>query len=125
MKDERKMNYTLPEDYFSRMEDKVRERIHAAENKSSLRDAKPGFGVIKPALLLVCMFLIIFGIGYGTMALTGTLGYEKPSALVADSGIENQDGPDDETDIDEDEYIGYLSSTMTTAAIESFIAENL
>ena len=106
MEDKRKMNYTLPEGYFSRMEDKVRDRIHAKEKKSSLMKARPGLGVIKPALLLVCMFLIIFGIGYGTMALTGTLGYEKPSALVAESGIENQDGPDDETEIDEDEDEG-------------------
>jgi len=109
-----KMNYSLPEDYFQQMEDKVRDRIHGS--------GAPAFGVIKPALLLVCMFVIIFGIGYGTMALTGTLGYEKPSEMVAESDAET---PADAETLSEEEMIEYLSETMSTAAIESFIAENL
>lgn len=124
MEDKRKMNYTLPEGYFSQMEDKVRDRIHAKEKKSSLLETRPGLKVVKPALLLVCMFLIIFGIGYGTMALTGTLGYEKPSGIMAENEIEAPVETGSEI-FDEDELIEYLSSTMSTAAIETFIAENL
>jgi len=121
MEDKKKINYSLPDGYFLQMEDKVRDRIRKSEEKGSWLGAKPGFGVVKPALLLVCMFLVIFGIGYGTMALTGTLGYEKPSEMVA----ETEADVSQESDQEIEETIEYLSETMSTAAIETFIAENL
>jgi len=126
MEDKKKIQieYKVPEGYFLQMEDKVRDRIHASEEKTTNRSGNPAWGIVKPALLLVCMFVAIFGIGYGTMALTGTLGYEKSSEMVAESDAETSTDATTETEADE-EIIEYLSETMSTAAIESYIAENL
>lgn len=121
MEDKKKIDYSLPDGYFLQMEDKVRERIHKSDKKAAIFDLRPGLRVVKPALLLVCMFVVIFGIGYGTMALTGTLGYEKPSEIVAEAQADVSETSDQEIE----ETIEYLSETMSAEAIETFIAENL
>lgn len=106
--------YSVPEGYFSTIEDRVREKIAAPGSKS------PVWAVAKPALLLTCMFAVILGIGYGTMALTGTAASDRTSEYA------------DETDIlaeetfsvmGDDEIIEYLSDNLSSSDIEMLLAD--
>lgn len=107
----KKISYDIPEGCFASMEERVRERI-APGRKS------PVMGVLKPALMLVTMFVVIFGIGYGTMALTGTLRTEEKIAATTLA-----DKPFDE--MDEDEMVDFVNSILTAPEIESFLSDNL
>ena len=60
--------YSVREGYFDFMESRVNDRIDHPASTNRV------WNVAKPAILLACSFLIIFGIGYGTLSLTNTLG---------------------------------------------------
>ena len=107
----KKISYDIPEGCFASMEDRVRERI-SPERKH------PAWGIVKPALLLVTMFVVIFGIGYGTMALTGTL---RTPGKIASTTI--ADKPFEE--MDEDEMVEFVNSILTAPEVESFLSDNL
>lgn len=64
----RQRPFKVPEGYFSSIEDEVRERISVSEPS-----IHPLFSSLRSALALVCSFLLIFGVGYGVMALTGSM----------------------------------------------------
>ena len=60
--------FEVPTGYFSTVEDQVRERIAKPEKApGSLMSA------LRTTLAMTCTFLMIFGMGYGVMALTGTM----------------------------------------------------
>lgn len=114
--------FTTPEGYFEGIEDKVRERI----DKPS---GHPALGVLKPALLLVCMFVAIIGIGYGTLVLTGTLGY-KADRMAAATEVQVSDAAESESVADssfssmtDDEMLDYLADSLTMSEIENYLAE--
>lgn len=58
--------FRMPESYLERLEGVVTARVEAPQ-KRSFRT------VVRPALGLACAFALVFGMGYGVLALTGTL----------------------------------------------------
>ena len=108
----KKISYEIPEGCFAQMEDKVRER-------TAPRESRPWTGVLKPAMLLAVMFVVIFGIGYGTMALTGTL---RPASVLTAEASESDASFEDMSD---DEFVEYINNLLTPQEIEALIADNL
>lgn len=106
--------FSVPEGYFGGVEDRVRERMSAGEKKS------PVWAVAKPALILTCMFVVILGIGYGTMALTGTSASDRfaehteEADVLADQTF---------TSMEDEELIDYLTENLSSSDIEMLIAD--
>lgn len=115
--------FTVPEGYFVTVEDRVRERIAAPARTSRL------WMVLKPAITVAAMFLIIFGIGYATLSLTGTLNSGRQAQMLADADTEIsvvEAGLNDAIEeIPDDELMEYISDTVSWADLQTFIAENL
>lgn len=115
--------FTVPEGYFATVEDRVRERIAAPARTSRL------WMVLKPAITVAAMFLIIFGIGYATLSLTGTLNSGRQAQMLADADTEIsvvEAGLNDAIEeIPDDELMEYISDTVSWADLQTFIAENL
>lgn len=110
-----KRPFGVPENYFGTVEERVREKISAPQGRSAV------WGVAKPALLLTCMFTIILGIGYGTMALTGT-SFRGGNARFAEESAEEVSG-EIFNGMEDDELIEYLSDHLKTSDLEMFVAE--
>lgn len=113
--------FTVPEGYFQTVEDRVRERIAKPERSTRL------WTVLKPGIAVAAMFLIIFGIGYATLSLTGTLGSGKSARLaeaepvsVVEENLNEAIGA-----VPDEELLEYLSETVSWSDLQSFIAENL
>ncbi len=67
-KDLKKNPFTLPQGYFTQMEDNVREKIHsehAIERGGSL------ISQLRTYTAMLAMFLLLFGVGYGVISTTG------------------------------------------------------
>jgi hypothetical protein len=64
--------FKLPEAYFEGLEDRLLARI-AEEEKQQEPVQRPVWRILKPALALAATFALIFGMGYGVLALTHTL----------------------------------------------------
>ncbi|HIZ85255.1 MAG TPA: hypothetical protein IAC04_02055 [Candidatus Coprenecus stercoravium] len=64
--------FTVPDGYFSELEDRLHERIHTSRSGMSVMAMK-----VKPALMLTLMFGIIAGFGYLASKVTGLL-YTDP-----------------------------------------------
>lgn len=81
--------FKMPEGYLESLEASIAARIDAESPKSVRPLWSEVRRVIKPAVSLAAMFLLIFGIGYGVLALTGTLSGSDTavSAAVEDQGI--------------------------------------
>lgn len=80
-RDEFKQNpFTVPEGYFTAMEDSLREKVLGTKKQPS-RAA----GVLKPALMLAFSFAIIFGLAYGVFSLTNTLAGPEPQLSEYDA----------------------------------------
>lgn len=60
--------YSVESSYFEFIGSRVNDKIDNPVATNRI------WNVAKPAILLACSFLIIFGIGYGTLSLTNTLG---------------------------------------------------
>ena len=116
--------FTVPEGYFDTVEDRVRQRI-AQPAKASSRL----WTVLKPGIAVAAMFLIIFGIGYATLSLTGTLGSGRSARMLADADTETTLVEENLNEIIEempdDELMQYLSDNVSWADLQSFIAENI
>lgn len=84
--------YTVPQGYFSMVEDEVREKIHGKQSeKGSL------YSIFKTNIALVASFVLIFGIGYGIMHLTNTPDTLKmQQQLYSESQDSNADSLTDE-----------------------------
>lgn len=106
--------FSVPDGYFNGIEDRVREKISVPERKS------PVWTIAKPALILTCMFAVILGIGYGTMALTGTSASDRFSErtdeaeFFADQAFSS---------MEDDELIDYLAENLSSSDIETLIAD--
>lgn len=64
--------FSVPEGYFTDLEDRLHDRIHAPESRFHAIAAK-----VKPALVLALMFGIIAGFGYAVSKVTGLM-YTDP-----------------------------------------------
>lgn len=98
--------FEVPEGYFSTVEDQVRERIAKPE-----KDPGSLMSALRTTLAMTCTFLMIFGMGYGVMALTGTMEAgnfpveQDELATLIEQGYIKHDFIDylyDEIDIDKD-----------------------
>lgn len=138
--DLKKLSFSVPEGYFAKMEDQVREIIATPEHVPS--------GIMryfKPALGLLCSFGLVFGLGYGIFALTGTLLQEDDTPYVSliENGYINRstidhfslslDDIEQESDIDddllseeidvEDDVVGYLASELSATDIPDIYSD--
>lgn len=113
--------FTVPEGYFATVEDRVRERIAKPEGRTRL------WTVLKPGIAVAAMFLIIFGIGYATLSLTGTLGSGKSAALAEAEPVSVVEENLNEAieAVPDEELLEYLTETVSWSDLQSFIAENL
>lgn len=113
--------FTVPEGYFLTVEDRVRERIAKPERGTRL------WTVLKPGMAVAAMFLIIFGIGYATLSLTGTLGSGRSAQLAqAESVSAVEENLNEAIEaVPDEELLEYLTETVSWADLQSFIAENL
>ena len=102
--------FNVPEGYFESLECRVSEEIGAQAAGSRF------WTVFKPAALLACMFVLIFGIGYATLSLTDTLKTDGPALAE-----ENTDAGGDS--FDEDEIIEYLAQALTLEDISTYASE--
>lgn len=113
--------FTVPEGYFQTVEDRVRERIAKPEGRTRL------WTVLKPGMAVAAMFLIIFGIGYATLSLTGTLGSGRSAQLAqAESVSAVEENLNEAIEaVPDEELLEYLTETVSWSDLQSFIAENL
>ncbi len=113
--------FTVPEGYFLTVEDRVRERIAKPERGTRL------WTVLKPGMAVAAMFLIIFGIGYATLSLTGTLGSGRSARLAqAESVSAVEENLNEAIEaVPDEELLEYLTETVSWSDLQSFIAENL
>ena len=105
------------------MEDRVRERIAKPAKTSRL------WTVLKPGIAVAAMFLIIFGIGYATLSLTGTLGSGRSAQLLAEAepeiSVVEADLNEKIEELSDDELMEYLSETVSLTDLQMFLADNL
>lgn len=108
--------YTIPEGYCESLESRVSERIGTEEAGGR------AWSVIKPAALLTFMFALIFGIGYATLSLTGTLGDKGQSALADNESILESAEMDEDVSND---IIEYLAENLTLEDIHTYATEDM
>ncbi len=63
--------FSVPEGYFSQMEESVRQAI--SSEKETAEALPKGTAMLKPALMLAAMFLIVAGLGLGVVKLTDVM----------------------------------------------------
>lgn len=105
--------FEVPGGYFEELENRVSEQIGSKAAGGS------AWSVVKPAALLAFMFVLIFGIGYATLSLTGTLGKGISHEEVAEAPAVQEFG-----DAESDDIIEYLAQTLTLEDISSYAAED-
>ena len=72
--------YTLPQNYFAKVEDSVREKIKGeAKAPKGIRLAD----AVKTCTAFAAVFAIVFGLGYGAMYFTGTAKKQQPNELYS------------------------------------------
>ena len=127
--------FRMPEGYFDSLEDRLAARI-AAEAAPQPK-ARRVWAVLKPALALAATFAIIFGMGYGVLSLTHTLGRGAGAStgyasaeeeLIRHSSVityyQTGDPADSEEDIDEETLISYLASEMSFSDLAEIYAQS-
>ena len=119
----RQAPFTVPEGYFATVEDRVRERIAKPARSSRL------WTVLKPGIAVAAMFLIIFGLGYATLSLTGTLGSGRSNQMLADADTEisvvEADLNEKIEELPDDDLMEYLSETISLTDLQLFLADNI
>lgn len=103
----KKRPFSVPDGYFSSVEDSVKDRIRTPQKRGD----SPIWASIKTGFALAFSFLFIFGMGYGVISLTGSMqkdhfGMENDEfAILIRDGYIKHDFIDylyDEIDIDKD-----------------------
>lgn len=125
--------FSVPEGYFDTVEDMVRERIRTPEKRGPM-------SILKPALLLACMFGIIFGIGYGALSLTGTINQEESRLtaeteeeiwfhsrfldfFAADMAEQYEDEQEQSSELEDEEIISFLSGELSSEQLAYILAD--
>ena len=101
--------FSVPEGYFESVEARVHDRIEASQRRPSL------VAILRPAVLMACMFLIIGGIGYGTLKLTGTLEERDHITEQLEANLEGLEFTDEEA-------ATFLETELSPAAFEEMLA---
>lgn len=126
--------FRTPEGYFDSLEDRVMARIAAETAQTPAR--RPVWSVLKPALTLAAMFALIFGMGYGVLSLTHTLGRDANVAATEYASAEEemitpaslinyyQSDPGEETELDEDAIVSYLASALSYSDLAEIYAQS-
>lgn len=126
--------FTMPEGYLDQLQSSIMARIDTGtETMPDRRTAV--FRILKPAVSMAAMFLLIFGMSYGALKLTGTIGqkdtvpaFSANTGIAAiDEGLLNSSFIDfyiddlsmyeEEEPLSEDEIIQYLTSELTYGQI--------
>ncbi len=110
--DDKKMRtrpFSVPEGYFETVEARVHDRIEASQRRPSL------VAILRPAVLMACMFLIIGGIGYGTLKLTGSLDARDRAAEQLEANLRGLEFTDEEA-------ATFLETELSPAAFEEMLA---
>lgn len=106
--------FRMPEGYLEDMEFSVMHRI----SREKAEAARPGWkAVLRPIFYMAAMFGLVFGIGYGVMALTHTsdrMEEVQTDFLADESGFELAD----DEDID---Y--YVNEYITVNQITTYLAQ--
>ena len=129
--------FKVPEGYFESFDDRLMARI-AAEESETPQEKRTVWRILKPALALAATFAIIFGMGYGVLALTHTL--DRGTSSVAAEGYASaeeelirpvslinyyQSEPVEEnTELDEETLVDYLSSSLSWADLADIYAQS-
>lgn len=129
--------FRVPEAYFDTLEDRVMARV-AAETASTPAK-RPLWSVLKPALTMAAMFALIFGMGYGVLSLTHTLGRGagtadgpgyasfaeemiRPASLLNYYQTETEEEEDAEPD--EEDILDYLATSLSLSDLTEIYAQN-
>lgn len=121
--------FVMPEGYLENLEDTFACRISAPQ--------PTGFRhLVKPALGLACAFALVFGMGYGVLALTGTLKEKSglpegigiiDEALLSSNFIDFYDNSDEDAvekeGLDEEDMICYLETEASNAYLSEKYAQ--
>ncbi len=127
--------FRMPEGYLDSFEDRLMARIATEEQPATSRKVR-FWTVLKPALTLAAMFALVFGMGYGVLSLTHTLGRDKaPDAAVTYATAEEemihpaslinyyQSEPVEEPELDEETIVDYLASSMSFSELAEIYAQ--
>lgn len=129
--------FKVPEGYFESFDDRLMARI-AAEESETPQEKRPVWRILKPALALAATFAIIFGMGYGVLALTHTLDGREESSEARYATVEEEmiqpvsiinyyqsEGlSDEETEIDEESILSFLASELSYGDLTEIYAQS-
>ena len=128
--------FRTPEGYFDAIEDRVMARIAAEEQPETSRRARI-WTVLKPALSLAAMFALVFGMGYGVLSLTRTIGPRNASIevpgyatveeeMITPTSLINyyQTSLAEETELDEETIVSYLASELSFSDLAEIYAQS-
>lgn len=110
--------FSVPKGYFETMQQEVMDKISGipvTEMYAQTQDDEPvtWLTYIKPALALVSVFAIVFGMGYGVMKLTGTSQHDTPDMqLQADSTPAEMILETTGTELTEEEVISIIGNSL-------------
>ena len=101
--------FGVPQGYFENMQQEVMDKIAAtAVADEDVAPAEPVtiLTYLKPAISLAAVFAIIFGLGYGTMKLTGSYNNDIPESVLSETSAETATG------LSEEEIISILDISI-------------
>lgn len=108
--------FGVPEGYFESMQQEILEKISAVPvNVPEMGEPESEpvtlFTYLKPAIALASVFAIVFGIGYGTMKLTGAGNSGDVPLLQADSTPVESVAETDGTELTEEDFLTIIGDS--------------
>lgn len=128
--------FRMPDGYLDSFEDRLMARIAVEQQPTASRKVR-FWTVLKPALTLAAMFALVFGMGYGVLSLTHTLGRDKAAntaasyataeeEMIRPASLINyyQSEPVEEPELDEETIADYLASSMSFSELAEIYAQS-
>lgn len=128
--------FRMPDGYLDSFEDLLMARIAVEQQPTASRKVR-FWTVLKPALTLAAMFALVFGMGYGVLSLTHTLGRDKAAntaasyataeeEMIRPASLINyyQSEPVEEPELDEETIADYLASSMSFSELAEIYAQS-
>lgn len=128
--------FRMPEGYFDGFEDRMMARIAAQAQPAASKKVRI-WTVLKPALTLAAMFALVFGMGYGVLSLTHTLGRGAGTdatatyattveEMIRPASLINyyQTEPAEEAELDEETIVDYLVSSLSYNELAEIYAQS-
>ncbi|MEG0519412.1 MAG: hypothetical protein RR555_11210 [Bacteroidales bacterium] len=94
----KKNPFTVPDGYFSALEDQMRVKICGAE-----KEEHSSYTILRTTVTMAAMFALIFGLGYSALYITKTL---DTKTLQEKSLSENTPVPESVSDEELNQYLG-------------------